>query len=73
MQQARNRIAKGITWGFIVPLALALIALNILTWTSDARWLREVGEYTVNAVILGFAAILAVQALKDPPTARKGR
>jgi hypothetical protein len=53
-------------WAFLAPLAVVLITRNVANWTTDAGWVQQSSRYIVNAVILGFTGILAVQALKPP-------
>jgi hypothetical protein len=72
-ERTRNRLAVGIKWAFLAPLAVVLLTLNVLNWTTNSAWVQEASRYILNAVILGFAGILAVQALQPPPKAKQNR
>jgi H+/Cl- antiporter ClcA len=45
----------------------------VLNWTTSSAWVQEASRYIINGVILGFAGILAVQALKPPQRAEQNR
>jgi len=72
-ERTRKRFAASIKWAFLAPLAVVLITLNVLNWTTNAGWVQQSSRYILNAVILGFAGILAVQALQPPHKAAHNR
>ena len=72
-ERTRNRLAVGIKWAFLAPLAVVLLTLNVLNWTTTSAWVQAASHHILNAVILGFAGILAVQLLQPPPKAKQNR
>ena len=57
----------------LAPPAIALVVLDVLSWTSDAGWVQEASGYIVDGVIFGFVGLLAVQALERTPEADQDR